>query len=118
MIKFKYQDNKNEIIISDWNFANGKIKIETHDFRYVRSVGMADQVSARKFLEVAKVKNDNLLFHSVFEFFEQRNMKLHNTTAFQKGEHCQAYVQHYKHLFHSAESSSASDTNSNVSSTL
>ncbi|XP_033209461.1 regulator of MON1-CCZ1 complex [Belonocnema kinseyi] len=86
--------------------------------RYVRSVGMADQVSARKFLEVAKAKNDNLLFHSVFEFFEQRNMKLHNTAAFQKGEHCQAYVQHYKHLFYSVDSSSASDTNSNVSSTL
>ena len=76
---------------------------------------MADQVSARKFLEVAKAQNDNLLFHSVYEFFEQRNMRLHNTTAFQKGEHCQAYVQHYKQVFQGAESSSTSDTNSNVS---
>ncbi|XP_043465595.1 regulator of MON1-CCZ1 complex [Leptopilina heterotoma] len=85
--------------------------------RYVRSVGIIDRVSARKFLEVAKAKNENLLFHSVFEFFEQRNLRLHNTTAFQKGEHCQAYVQHYKQLFHEAENSSISDTNSNISST-
>jgi len=60
---------------------------------------MADQVSARKFLEAAKATDDATLFHSVFKFFEQRNLRLHNTTAFTKGEHCQSYVQHFKYLF-------------------
>ncbi|XP_063993952.1 regulator of MON1-CCZ1 complex isoform X2 [Diachasmimorpha longicaudata] len=50
--------------------------------RYVRSVGMIEQVSARKFLEAARAQNDPTLFHSVYKFFEQRNMRLHNTTAF------------------------------------
>lgn len=83
-------------------------------FRYVRSVGMADQVSARKFLEAAKAIDDATLFHSVFKFFEQRNLRLHNTTAFTKGEHCQPYVQHFKYLFQGTDNECNSDTNSNV----
>jgi len=84
-------------------------------FRYVRSVGMADQVSARKFLEAAKATDDATLFHSVFKFFEQRNLRLHNTTAFTKGEHCQSYVQHFKYLFQGiTDNECNSDTNSNV----
>ncbi|XP_018344174.1 PREDICTED: uncharacterized protein C18orf8 [Trachymyrmex septentrionalis] len=82
--------------------------------RYVRSVGMADQVSARKFLEAAKATDDATLFHSVFKFFEQRNLRLHNTTAFTKGEHCQPYVQHFKYLFQGTDNECNSDTNSNV----
>ncbi|XP_012539217.1 regulator of MON1-CCZ1 complex isoform X1 [Monomorium pharaonis] len=82
--------------------------------RYVRSVGMADQVSARKFLEAAKATDDATLFHSVFKFFEQRNLRLHNTMAFTKGEHCQPYVQHFKYLFQGTDNECNSDTNSNV----
>ncbi|XP_046830140.1 regulator of MON1-CCZ1 complex isoform X2 [Vespa velutina] len=82
--------------------------------RYVRSVGMIDQVSARKFLEAAKVSNDATLFHSVFKFFEQRNLRLRNTTAFTRGEHCQPYVQHFKYLFQGTDNGCNSDTNSNV----
>lgn len=82
--------------------------------RYIRSVGMADQISARKFLEAAKATDDATLFHSVFKFFEQRNLRLHNTTAFTKGEHCQSYVQHFKYLFQGTDNECNSDTNSNV----
>ncbi|KAH0952429.1 hypothetical protein HN011_011677 [Eciton burchellii] len=82
--------------------------------RYIRSVGMADQISARKFLEAAKVADDATLFHSVFKFFEQRNLRLHNSTAFTKGEHCQPYVQHFKYLFQETDNECNSDTNSNV----
>ncbi|XP_072767101.1 regulator of MON1-CCZ1 complex [Anoplolepis gracilipes] len=82
--------------------------------RYVRSVGMVDQVSARKFLEAAKATDDATLFHSVFKFFEQRNLRLHNTTAFTKGEHCQPYVQYFKYLFQGTDNECNSDTNSNV----
>ncbi|XP_034184365.2 regulator of MON1-CCZ1 complex protein bulli [Osmia lignaria lignaria] len=82
--------------------------------RYVRSVGMVDQMSARKFLEAAKATEDATLFHSVYKFFEQRNLRLHNTTAFTKGEHCQPYVQHFKYLFQGTDNGCNSDTNSNV----
>lgn len=82
--------------------------------RYVRSVGMIDQISARKFLEAAKASNDPTLFHSVFKFFEQRNLRLRNTTAFTRGEHCQPYVQHFKYLFQGTDNGCNSDTNSNV----
>ncbi|KMQ88657.1 Uncharacterized protein C18orf8-like protein [Lasius niger] len=82
--------------------------------RYVRSVGMVDQVSARKFLEAAKATDDATLFHSVFKFFEQRNLRLHNTTAFTRGEHCQPYVQYFKYLFQGTDNECNSDTNSNV----
>ncbi|KAK0083281.1 hypothetical protein PV325_009042 [Microctonus aethiopoides] len=84
--------------------------------RYVRSVGMVDQVSARKFLEAAKSANDPILFHSVYKFFEQRNLRLHNTTAFTRGEHCQSYVQHYENLFNeSNDGGSSSATSSSIS---
>lgn len=75
---------------------------------------MVDQVSARKFLEAAKNTEDITLFYSVFKFFEQRNLKLHNTTTFAKGEHCQAYIQHFKYLFYGTDNGCNSDTNSNV----
>lgn len=82
--------------------------------RYVRSVGMVDHVSARKFLEAAKASEDATLFHSVFKFFEKRNLRLHNTTAFTRSEQCQPYVQHFKYLFQGTDNECNSDTNSNV----
>jgi len=86
--------------------------------RYIRSVGKADQVCARKFLEAAKATDDPILFHSVYKFFEQRNVRLHNTTCFAKGERCQPYVQHFKMLFQTTDNTSTcnSDSNSNLSS--
>ncbi|OXU25511.1 hypothetical protein TSAR_009329 [Trichomalopsis sarcophagae] len=84
--------------------------------RYVRSVGKADQVCARKFLEAAKADGDPILFYSVYKFFEQRNLKLHNTTGFAKSERCQAYVQHFKTLFQTTDNNGCnSDSNSNLS---
>jgi hypothetical protein len=52
----------------------------------VRSVGVVDQVSARKFLEAAKSTGDPTIFYAVFKFFEQRNQRLKGSTAFSKGE--------------------------------
>jgi hypothetical protein len=84
--------------------------------RYVRSVGKSDDVCARKFLEVAKATNDSILFHSVYKFFEQRNLRLHNTTGFAKSEQCQSYVQHFKKLFKTIDNNQHhSDSNSNLS---
>lgn len=84
--------------------------------RYVRSVGKSDQMCARKFLEAAKATDDPILFYSVYKFFEQRNLKLHNCASFPKSDRCQTYVQHYKSLFYPMEKNGCnSDSISNLS---
>ena len=82
--------------------------------RYIRSIGKIDEVCARKFLEAAKATKDPLLFYSVYRFFEQRNLRLHNTTGFPKSERCQPYVQHFKLLF----CSNNTDSNSSISGSI
>ncbi|GLH05996.1 Uncharacterized protein GBIM_11526 [Gryllus bimaculatus] len=72
--------------------------------RFVRSTGSVDQVSARKFLEAAKATEDPTIFYSVYRFFEQRNQRLKGDPAFSKGEHCEAYIQHFQELFCDANS--------------
>nr|CAD7438832.1 unnamed protein product [Timema bartmani] len=67
--------------------------------RFVRSTGSVDQVSARKFLEAAKIAGDATIFYAVYRFFEQRNLRLKGTSGFSKGEHCDVYVKHYQLLF-------------------
>ncbi|KAJ9577097.1 hypothetical protein L9F63_006334, partial [Diploptera punctata] len=67
--------------------------------RFVRSVGVVDQVSARKFLEAAKATADSTVFYAVYKFFEQRNQRHKGNTTFGKGEHCESYVKHYQTLF-------------------
>ncbi|XP_033739671.1 regulator of MON1-CCZ1 complex-like [Pecten maximus] len=67
--------------------------------RFIRSVGITDTVSARKFLEAAKSTEDNMLFYTVFKFFEQRNIRLRNHPKFPQGEHCEQYTRHFEGLF-------------------
>lgn len=67
--------------------------------RYARSVGLAETVSARKFLEAAMICGDSDVFYSTFTFFGLRNAKLRGSSAFAKGEHCDMYVDHFKKLF-------------------
>nr|CAD7425884.1 unnamed protein product [Timema monikensis] len=53
--------------------------------RFVRSTGSVDQVSARKFLEAAKLAGDATIFYAVYRFFDQRNLRLKGTSGFSKG---------------------------------
>lgn len=53
--------------------------------RYARSVGLAETVSARKFLEAAMICGDSDVFYSTFTFFGLRNAKLRGSSAFAKG---------------------------------
>ncbi|XP_026849412.1 regulator of MON1-CCZ1 complex isoform X2 [Drosophila persimilis] len=62
------------------------------------SLGL-DKVPARKFLEAAHKTNDDLIFHSVFRFFQMRNLKLYETLAFPKAEQCTEFIQHYNSTF-------------------
>ena len=67
--------------------------------RFIQSVGLVDQVSARKFLEAARATECPMTFFAVFRFFEQRNLRLRGSSKFIAGEHCEEYVQHFQSLF-------------------
>ncbi|XP_053323935.1 regulator of MON1-CCZ1 complex [Spea bombifrons] len=67
--------------------------------RFVRSIGGQDNVSARKFLDAAKQTSDDMLFYTVFRFFEQRNQRLRGNPNFTPGEHCEDHVTSFKQLF-------------------
>lgn len=67
--------------------------------RFLRSVGGADNASSRKFLEAAVGASDDMLFYTVFKFFEQRNLRLRANPMFVPGEHCEKYVQLFEQKF-------------------
>ncbi|XP_013395339.1 regulator of MON1-CCZ1 complex-like isoform X2 [Lingula anatina] len=67
--------------------------------RFIRSVGVVDTVSARKFLEAAKQTGDSMLFYTVYKFFEQRNIRMRQVSKFAPGEHCEPYVKYFEGLF-------------------
>ncbi|ESP03633.1 hypothetical protein LOTGIDRAFT_224293 [Lottia gigantea] len=67
--------------------------------RFIRSVGIVDTVSSRKFLEAGLNTNDDMLFYTVFKFFEARNLRLRSNPRFQQGEHCELYVKHFESVF-------------------
>lgn len=76
--------------------------------RYIRAIGAEDSASPRKFLEAASISEDNMLFYTVFKFFEQRNVKLRGTPDFMPAEHCDAYVKRFEVLFGSNRSGQSS----------
>ena len=53
--------------------------------RFIRSVGSHDNVSARKFLDAARQTKDQMLFYTIFRFFEQRNQRLRGSPNFTPG---------------------------------
>ncbi|KAG8442188.1 hypothetical protein GDO86_011112 [Hymenochirus boettgeri] len=67
--------------------------------RFVRSTGGHDNASARKFLDAAKQTSDDMLFYTIFRFFEQRNQRLRGNANFTPGEHCEEHVAFFKQLF-------------------
>ncbi|KAL9904700.1 regulator of MON1-CCZ1 complex protein bulli [Glossina fuscipes fuscipes] len=55
-------------------------------------------ISARKFLEAALKTGDDMIFYSVFKFFQMRNLKQHGSMDFLKTEQCAEFVQHYNNM--------------------
>ncbi|MBN3310937.1 RMC1 protein, partial [Amia calva] len=56
--------------------------------RFIRSVGGHDNISARKFLDAARQTEDEMLFYTIFRFFEQRNQRLRGNPNFTPGTFC------------------------------
>jgi hypothetical protein len=54
--------------------------------RFIRGIGGHDNISARKFLDAAKQTEDNMLFYTIFRFFEQRNQRLRGNPHFTPGK--------------------------------
>ncbi|XP_038853519.1 regulator of MON1-CCZ1 complex-like isoform X1 [Salvelinus namaycush] len=67
--------------------------------RFIRSVGGHDNISARKFLDAARQTTDQMLFYTIFRFFEQRNLRLRGSSSFNPGEHCEEHVVYFKQVF-------------------
>ncbi|XP_029516905.1 regulator of MON1-CCZ1 complex-like isoform X1 [Oncorhynchus nerka] len=67
--------------------------------RFIRSVGGHDNISARKFLDAACQTADQMLFYTIFRFFEQRNLRLRGNPSFNPGEHCEEHVVYFKQVF-------------------
>ncbi|XP_075389179.1 regulator of MON1-CCZ1 complex isoform X2 [Tenrec ecaudatus] len=65
--------------------------------RFIRGIG--GHISARKFLDAAKQTEDNMLFYTIFRFFEQRNQRLRGSPSFTPGEHCEEHVAFFKQIF-------------------
>ncbi|XP_011180645.1 regulator of MON1-CCZ1 complex [Zeugodacus cucurbitae] len=89
-------------------------KIEAHDIiievllgqgkvldalRLARNSMNSDTISARKFLEAAQKAKDALVFHSVFKYFQLRNLRQRGTMDFLKSEQCAEFVQYYSNLY-------------------
>uniref|UniRef100_A0A8B9U499 Mic1 domain-containing protein n=1 Tax=Anas zonorhyncha TaxID=75864 RepID=A0A8B9U499_9AVES len=67
--------------------------------RFIRGIGGHDSISARKFLDAAKQADDDMLFYTIFRFFEQRNQRLRGNPSFTPGEHCEEHVTFFKQVF-------------------
>lgn len=80
-----------EIFLSEGKLISALQLVKTH--------GLVDSVSARKFLEAAERTQDSMLFFNVFNFFEERNLRLRGSGKFSRGEQCDPYVQRFKAVF-------------------
>lgn len=62
--------------------------------RFIRGIGGHDSISARKFLDAAKQTEDEMLFYTIFRFFEQRNQRIRGNPNFTPGK--QQFGRHIK----------------------
>ncbi|KAL1378589.1 hypothetical protein pipiens_015487 [Culex pipiens pipiens] len=86
--------NANEIIL-EVLLEKGQV-IEA--LRIAKQMPGADSLPARKYLEAASKTHDALVFHSVYAFFQAKNIRLRGSPDFLKHEQCGEYVQYYQTL--------------------
>jgi len=75
--------------------AEGKV---VEALNLARETGLADTISASKYLEASK-DLDPLTYFNVFSFFEERNMRLRGTPNFPQEDNCQDFVHQFKTMF-------------------
>ncbi|KAB7498355.1 hypothetical protein Anas_04550 [Armadillidium nasatum] len=89
MIKhFAIYSNSNQLnnkkYYGEINFCGYTYITVLNNALYAKSIGQAESVSARKFLEVAMATDDPLIFFSTYKFFTQRNTALRGNSEFVK----------------------------------
>jgi len=67
--------------------------------RYLRSVGMTENLQPRKFLAVAKDSGDPDLFYTTYQYFVDVNQRTRKTNRFAPQDHCEEYEVYYQQLF-------------------
>jgi hypothetical protein len=60
-----------------------------------------DHLPARKYLEAAMKSKSDIMFYTIYTFFQQRNIKLRGSADFLKTEHCDEFVNHFHKLYDS-----------------
>ncbi|KXJ71556.1 hypothetical protein RP20_CCG020277 [Aedes albopictus] len=86
--------NANEIIL-EVLLEKGQV---VEALRIAKQMPGADSLPARKYLEAAFKTKDPLVFHSVYNFFQAKNIRVRGSPDFLKHEQCGEYVQHYQTL--------------------
>uniref|UniRef100_A0A182QHZ9 Uncharacterized protein n=1 Tax=Anopheles farauti TaxID=69004 RepID=A0A182QHZ9_9DIPT len=86
--------NANEIIL-EVLLERGQV---IDALRLAKQMPGADSLPARKYLEAAYKTSDALIFHSVYNFFQMKNVRLRGSPDFLKHEQCGEYVQYYQNL--------------------
>ena len=67
--------------------------------KYMQNVDIVHSAAPRKFLEAAVKTEDDVIFHAVFTFFQQRNVKLRKSSKFVRGEQCESYEKIFEKKF-------------------
>jgi len=69
--------------------------------KYLQISDTIDAAAPRKFLDSALHTNDDMVFYTVFTFFQQRNLKLRKSLKFVRGEQCEMYEKIFEKKFKS-----------------
>eukprot|EP00088_Acartia_fossae_P064036 TRINITY_DN7861_c0_g1_i12.p1 TRINITY_DN7861_c0_g1~~TRINITY_DN7861_c0_g1_i12.p1 ORF type:complete len:650 (-),score=126.11 TRINITY_DN7861_c0_g1_i12:492-2441(-) len=75
--------------------AQGKV---VEALNLARETGLADTISARKYLEASR-NLEPLVYFNVFSFFEERNVRLRGTPNFAQEDNCHEFVNIFKTLY-------------------
>lgn len=92
----------NEIII-EVLLGQGKV---VDALRLAMSLPDGETISARKYLEAAQKTKDDLVFHTVFTYFQTRNIRQRGSADFLKSEQCYEFMTYYSSLYNTKHVSS------------
>lgn len=61
----------------------------------------SDQLSARKYLEAALRTKNHIMFYTVYNYFQQQNLKTRGSPDFLKNEQCDEFVNYFNKIYDS-----------------
>eukprot|EP00111_Clytia_hemisphaerica_P004587 TCONS_00013170-protein len=67
--------------------------------KFMQSNDTIDSAAPRKFLSAAVKADDDMVFYTVFTFFQQRNLKLKKNSRFVVGDQCEVYERMFEKRF-------------------